>query len=89
MLALLLSAEFNRRGQWKRVVLAVGVGAVVSIVFFALRSLGAKQPWALPLMHVWVFGGLALSVWLLVSGRTFAIPSFGVPRLFKRKAAAS
>jgi lipopolysaccharide export system permease protein len=89
MLALLLSAEYNRRGQWKRVVLAVGAGAVIAIVFFGLRSLGAKQPWALPLMYLWVFVHLAGACWMLSSCKQFVIPSvtIGIRRKQKMDAA--
>ena len=86
MLALLLSAEFNRRGQWKRVVLSVCVVGAVSLAFFGLRNLGAKQPWSLPFMYMWVFGNMAWAIWLLASGRSFAIPAVRLPKLPRRKA---
>lgn len=51
-LALLSSGEFNRRGQWKRIVMAAGSIVLVTLIYFALRGMIVKQAWATPLLYV-------------------------------------
>lgn len=69
VLALLFSGEFNRRGQWKRIMQASVAIIVVMVMFFALRNLIVKHPWLTPSLYCLVFGVMAASVQLLFSGR--------------------
>lgn len=84
MLSLLLASEFNRRGQWKRVVTAAIAAALLTLSFFALRNVVVHQPWLIPLMHGIVFGAIGGSLWLLHSGRNLRIEW---PNVLPRKTA--
>jgi len=70
MVALLQASEFNRRGQLKRVVFAVACAAIVTLLFFALRSAVVKTPMLLPLLYVLVGGAAAGACYLLIFART-------------------
>lgn len=50
-LACLLPGEFNRRGQMKRVVLAVGAAFLFELVDLGVNDLGARFAAAIPLMY--------------------------------------
>lgn len=68
-LSVLSTGEFNRRGQWKRIVhAAIGIAAMV-LLFFVMRSLIVKNPALTPLLYVLCFGALATSFQLLITGR--------------------
>lgn len=64
--AALLSGEFNRRGNWKRLAM-VCVGAVfVALAGVGLRNLVVKQPMMIPLLYVFVIMVIAGSIaWLV------------------------
>lgn len=51
-LAVLLSGEFDKRGQLKRILTAVAMVAVVQIVAIGINNLAAKFPEAIILMYV-------------------------------------
>lgn len=68
-LAMLSTGEFNRRGQWKRIVhAAIGIAAMV-LLFFVVRSLIVKHPPLTPLLYVLCFGALLSGIQLLATGR--------------------
>lgn len=68
-LATLSTGEFNRRGQWKRIVhAAIAIGAMV-LIFFAIRSIITKHTMLTPLLYMGCFGALVLSVQMLATGR--------------------
>lgn len=72
VLSVLFSSEFNRRGQWQRL-LAASVGMVVIVLlYFGCRSLGAKQGWVLPGMYVFTFGTALASSYLLLACKTIS-----------------
>jgi len=76
VLAVLLSNEYNRRGQWKRIVFA-GVSALMLVlVNFALRSLAVKHPAAIMLMYLFAFGVLGSALAVLMSGRFIRSPNW-------------
>lgn len=52
--AILLSGEFNRRGQWKRIVIAGVAAMIVALAGVGLRNLVVKQPTMIPLMYGFV-----------------------------------
>lgn len=49
--AVLLSGEFNRRGQWKRLLIASGIALMVVLAGIGMRNVVVKQPMLLPLMY--------------------------------------
>lgn len=71
MLALgfLFSGEFNRRGQWKRVVEGGVAMVIVIMLFFALRSVIVKHPMLTSLLYSLPPGVAAISVQLMTRGR--------------------
>jgi lipopolysaccharide export system permease protein len=71
--AVLLTGEFNRRGQWRRVTSVVAIAGVVLSGSVGLLNLAIKQPWMISLMYGNVLAVMAASVWLLVSERRAAV----------------
>lgn len=68
-LAFLFSGEFNRRGQWKRIVMASLAIIGVAMIYFGTRSMIVKQPWVTPLLYLEVFGTIAFAYWTIKTGR--------------------
>ncbi len=76
-LACLLPGEFNRRGQARRVLLAVGLALVFQALDLAIKNLATRNPSAIPLMYltdllplalgfgILLFGGIKLGFWRL------------------------
>lgn len=78
-LAALFSGSFNRRGQWKRILVATCVATTVVIIGVALNNIVATSSNLSPLMYiniVLVFGG---GFYLLLS------PSFSLFKMFSKK----
>lgn len=71
--AFLFSGEFNRRGQWRRIVAASVAMIMVVLVYFAFRSLVAKQPWLISMMYVAVISPAAGALYMLATGRTIRL----------------
>ncbi len=68
-LAVLFSSEFNRRGQWRRMlVAAVGMAALV-LLYFSLRSLSVKHGWIAVGLYGLTMGMALASSALLRSAR--------------------
>jgi lipopolysaccharide export system permease protein len=69
--ATLLSGEFNRRGNWRRVA-AVSVGAIlIALCGMGLRNLIVNYPVLVPLLYGFVGSVITGSVlWLLIDPRT-------------------
>jgi lipopolysaccharide export system permease protein len=65
-MAALLSGEFNRRGQAKRVLAAIACVAALEGVSLALHDLANRSPAAIPAMYAAVFLGAAGSVYVLL-----------------------
>jgi lipopolysaccharide export system permease protein len=63
--ACLLTGEFNRRGQTRRVLLAVGLAFMVEVVDVALKDLAARAWFAIPLLYANLLVPLLISLWLL------------------------
>ncbi len=55
-LSLLLSGEFSRRGQWKRIAIACMLALIMVLAAIGLRNLVVKHLMALPLLYVFVLG---------------------------------
>ena len=72
--ACLLTGEFNRRGQAKRIFLGVGLAFVVEVIDIALKDLAARSGIAIPLLYANLVVPLLVSLWLL--WRENGMPSF-------------
>ncbi len=73
-LATLLSSQFNRRGQWKRIIFAAVGAVVIVLIAFSLRNIAVRQPWAIGLMYALSLGTIAGSLSVLMSGRFIHVP---------------
>lgn len=68
-MAVLSTGEFNRRGQWKRIVhAAIGMAGMV-LLFFVMRSVIVKNPALTPALYMLCLVALATSFQLLITGR--------------------
>ena len=63
--AVLLTGEFNRRGQWRRVTLVVLLAGFTLSGSVGLLNLSVKHPWMIGLMYANVLGIMAVSLWIL------------------------
>ncbi len=63
--ACLLTGEFNRRGQARRILLGIGLAFAVEVVDIALKNLSARSGLAIPLIYVNLLLPLLASLWLL------------------------
>ncbi len=70
-LATLSTGEFNRRGQWKRIVHAAISVAGVVLGFFTLRSFVTENPVMTPVIYLFCIAALVLSFQMLLTGRYF------------------
>lgn len=68
-LAVMFSSEFNRRGQWRRMVTAAAGTAVILMMYFGLRNLAIKQSWLGGGLYGMVIVIALASAHLLISGR--------------------
>jgi lipopolysaccharide export system permease protein len=67
--AFLFSGEFNRRGQWRRIISASVAILGVVLVFFAMRSLMVKQPALIPGLYLMLAGVASIAWYSLAGGR--------------------
>jgi len=72
----LLTGQFNRRGQSRRVLMAVLIALLLEIVDVGLKNLATRSPIALPLIYINLALPLAACLWLLWRD--------GAPRLRRR-----
>lgn len=63
--ACLLTGEFNRRGQARRVAVAVLLALTIEIIDVALKNLATRSVVALPLIYANILVPLLASLWLL------------------------
>ncbi len=68
-LACLLPGEFNRRGQLRRVLLAVGLALVFQALDLAVKNLANRNPGAIALMYLTDLLPLTLGIAILMFGR--------------------
>ncbi|MGH6948381.1 MAG: LPS export ABC transporter permease LptF [Kiloniellales bacterium] len=66
-LAALLAGEFNRRGQTKRILIAVGTVAVLEGLALALQDLSVRTLQAVPMMYVAVAAPAVVALWVLLA----------------------
>ncbi len=70
-LAAMFSGSFNRRGQWKRILMATVIAACVVIIAVGLNNIVAGMSALSPLMYVNVVATLAASFTILIANRPF------------------
>lgn len=64
-LSILLSGEFNRRGQWKRILLSIGISVTAIAIDLWLKNVIASKPLFVPLLYANPFILLAVAIFLL------------------------
>lgn len=79
-LAFLLTGDFNRRGQTRRVIGAIAAVVVIEAAFVGAKSAGIKEPAIWPLLYgVPLLPGTLAAIYLLLDPRPRIRPSEGVP----------
>lgn len=68
-LATMMSSQFNRRGQWKRMLFAATSCVIIVMIAFSLRNLAVRHPPAIFLMYLLSLGTIAGSMVVLMSGK--------------------
>jgi len=63
--SVLLSGELNRRGQWQRVAVIVGIAGLVLCSGVGLLNLSVKHPWMIGLMYANVVLVCGAGIWML------------------------
>jgi lipopolysaccharide export system permease protein len=63
--ACLLTGEFNRRGQARRIFLGIGFAFVIEVIDIALKNLAARSGIAIPMLYANLLIPLLISLWLL------------------------
>lgn len=76
-LAALLAGEFNRRGQSRRILLAVGIVVVAQIASLGLVNLTAVAPMTAPLIYALPFSIIVCALWVLLrpAGTLLPLPA--------------
>lgn len=74
-LAALLSGEFNRRGQSRRVLVAIALAAMLQTGAIALGNAIVRWPALAPAPYVVVFATMGLSLWWLLRSRVRSTPA--------------
>jgi len=80
-LACLLPGQFNRRGQLKRVLLAIGIAFLLEAADVGVRNFAARYDGAIPLMYMTGLLPFVLGFGILLRG--------GIRAGFRRPAAAA
>ncbi len=88
VLATLMSSQFNRRGQWKRIVFAAVMAIVIVLIAFSLRNIAVRHPWAIGLMYTLSLGTIAGSLAVLKSGKFIHVPWADIRYLWQQKVAS-
>lgn len=71
-LAALLSGEFNRRGQSRRVLFAIAIAAALQTGAVAVGNAVSRWPSITPLPYIFIAAFLAACVWWLMRGDAFS-----------------
>jgi len=64
-LAVLLSGEFNRRGHWQRIAMAVSVGVIIIFAAVGFRSMMALNPMMIYIAYINLLAPIMVSLWAL------------------------
>ncbi len=73
--SILLGGEFNRRGQWQRIVVTVAVSGVALAASVGFLHLAIQNPWVITLMYVNVGLWMTMSVWWLTDWKRGPVKS--------------
>jgi lipopolysaccharide export system permease protein len=73
-LAVVLCGEFNRRGQWKRLVFAAASATGLVMAAFSLRNIAVHHAGAIILMYLLSLGTISGSLLVLLQGKFIKIP---------------
>ncbi|MAR56328.1 MAG: LPS export ABC transporter permease LptF [Rickettsiales bacterium] len=76
-LAILLNGEFNRRGQWKRIIAASAGSLLVALTGIGLRNLAVNNPMMIPLLYLTVTAIIFGALFSLFASRQRTIPPHG------------
>jgi lipopolysaccharide export system permease protein len=74
-LAALLCGEFNRRGQTKRILVAIGLVVTVEALELGLFNLAAKAPGVIPLMYLNALLPIIIGFYVLLRDPRLRMPS--------------
>ncbi len=64
-LVCLLTGSFNRRGQVKRILMAIGITLVLQSSYLGLASLIKTEIWAIPVLYISVLAPIFISLFIL------------------------
>jgi lipopolysaccharide export system permease protein len=73
-LAALLCGEFNRRGQTKRILIAIGLAVAVEALELGLFNLAAKSPTVIPLMYLNALLPIVIGLYVLLRDPRLRMP---------------
>jgi len=68
-IALLLSGEYNRRGQLLRILVAVAVVVAMEAALLGLKNMGERAPWVTPFMYLISIVPAAIAVYFIAPWR--------------------
>ncbi len=77
--AVLLSGEFSRRGQWRRILIASAAAVMIALVGVGLRNMVVKQPMLIPMMYLVVVMVVGAAMAVLMSVLPVKTPPSSVP----------
>jgi len=72
VLAVLFSGEFNRRGAWRRMIVASVGLALIVLVYFAVRELTLKHAFLRAVLYAMVASTMFFSAYLIISNTRIA-----------------
>ena len=64
-IAMLFSGEFNRRGQWQRIVIASIIATILLFVAVGIRGAMSIQPLMIPVAYLALLLPMSISAWIL------------------------
>lgn len=86
--AVLSRGDFNRRGQWKTILVISGIAVFTILLAIALSNIIARYPAATPLVYLLVFGVIGADILLLTRSRSIA-PTAARKQMFEKLLADS
>lgn len=78
-LSILLSGQFNRRGQLRRVLAAVAAGVTFLMLAMALRAASGGDALMVSLVYASVLAPACVALHILRRGRRYRVPQWSVP----------
>lgn len=77
-LAFLFSGQFSRRGQWKRLLSILITTTFIVVINLALKSAATKNLYLVPLMYIYVFSILSISMAIISRSKRLDISNIFV-----------